>query len=121
MSRHYYSYDYPSVYFISDKHAQALKKNEKLVLDYDRFKDEAWWHIGQKNVKLFLNKKIKKGDFNAYVYKTLLDIEGININAKKYRNTRSFSYKDNYYFHKRDEINAFIRKVYEHNKTAEER
>ena len=40
--------------------------------------------VGTRTLKLFLNKKIKGGDTIAGLYRTALEAEDANINAKKY-------------------------------------
>lgn len=72
-------------------------------------------------MKLFLNSLIKKGDEIANMYRLILEAENHNINAKKYRNTSSFSYKDEYYAKKRKTIEELIRLIIEYNKTHSEK
>ena len=40
--------------------------------------------VGTRKLKLFLNKKRKEGDLLAAIYRTALEAEDANINAKKY-------------------------------------
>jgi len=75
--------------------------------------------IGQRKIKLFLNKKIKAGDKIADLYRTALEIENCNINAKKYRNTMYHSYKDNLYDQKEELLKDLLQKCFDYNKEAE--
>lgn len=97
------------------KIAVALEKNFDLVCLYEELKNTMCWRIGQRRIKLFLNSLIKKGDKVAGLYRLAMECENDNINAKKYRNTSSFSYKDDYYEKKRENIEQLIRDALEYN------
>ena len=56
--------------------------------------------IGTRKVKLLLNEKIKEGDYIAELYRTALEIEDLNISAKKYHG----EYREKYYSKKNDNI-----------------
>lgn len=116
MSYRYYD-DY---YYYNPAREKAIAKNESLVSLGERMKT-SMCRIGQKKVKLFLNSLVKKGDAVAKMYRLILEAENHNINAKKYRNTISFSYKDEYYEKKREVIEELIKEILEYNKTSEEK
>ena len=80
----------------------ALEKNDKLVNNYLGTKEEFCNGVGQKRIKLFLNKKIKQGDKVAELYRTALELENCNINAKRYGG--SYTYKEMYYKRKEEYI-----------------
>ena len=44
----------------------------------------------------------------AFVLRSLLECEMHNVNAKKYRNTYDFNYKDGYYKDKYESINSLV-------------
>ena len=116
MSYRYYD-DY---YYYNPAREKTIAKNESLVSLGERMKT-SMCRIGQKKVKLFLNSLVKKGDVVAKMYRLILEAENHNINAKKYRNTISFSYKDEYYEKKREVIEELIKEILEYNKTSEEK
>ena len=62
---------------------QAERDNRHRIKDYEQRKDTFCHGIGQRRVKLFLNACIKAGDAVARMYRTALEIEGVNLNAKK--------------------------------------
>ena len=89
------------------------KSYGSLVGSYESFKENSFWGVGQRRIKLFLNslieryqkemiensddKELKRNFMLASLYRVLLETEGCNINAKKYCNTSSFSYSDHNY------------------------
>jgi hypothetical protein len=111
---------YDDYYYYNPAREKAIAKNESLVSLGERMKT-SMCRIGQKKVKLFLNSLVKKGDAIAKMYRLILEAENHNINAKKYRNTISFSYKDEYYEKKREVIEELIKEILEYNKTSEEK
>ena len=111
---------YDDYYYYNPAREKAIAKNESLVSLGERMKT-SMCRIGQKKVKLFLNSLVKKGDAVAKMYRLILEAENHNINAKKYRNTISFSYKDEYYEKKREVIEELIKEILEYNKTSEEK
>lgn len=101
-----------------ERRCEAISKNIDLISSYERFKKSMCYGIGQRRIKLMLNNKIKAGDILAELYKTALETENANINAKKYRNTLSCSYKDVSYNEKRIKLFELIglcNKYNEHN------
>ena len=61
----------------------AEHENMQRVQDYTERKDVFCHGIGLRRVKLFLNKNIKEGDNVAKMYRLALEIEGVNLAAKK--------------------------------------
>jgi hypothetical protein len=60
--------------------------------------------IGTRKVKLFLNKKVKKGDSLALFFRTALELEDANISAKKYYG----DYRRHYYDKKEELLQKLI-------------
>lgn len=114
----YDDYYYDRSYYYNPKREQAIMKNEDLVWLGESMKS-SMCKVGQKKVKLFLNSLVKKGDSIAKMYRLILEAENDNINAKKYRNTSSRSYKDEYYKKKRATIEELIREVINYNNSNE--
>ncbi|WQJ53644.1 MAG: hypothetical protein [Wendovervirus sonii] len=99
----------------------AIWKNQMLVGDYEMFKKYMCNGLGQRKIKFFLNKKSKEGDKIAYLYRTALEIENTNINAKKYRNTSRVHYKDNLYEQKEELLKELIKLCDEFNNENEDK
>lgn len=93
------------------------KDYSSLVCSYETFKENSFYGVGQRRVKLFLNSLSKKyqkmleGEYSddldvkrnwylSLIYRMMLETENCNINAKKYRNTTSFDYSDHNYHQK---------------------
>ena len=79
------------------KKTKNIRRELKLQLADKR---ETMCGIGTRKLKLFLNKKIKEGDTLAELYRTALEAEDANINAKKYFG----DYSKHYYAVKEDMI-----------------
>jgi hypothetical protein len=62
---------------------QAYRDAERRVEDYEQRKDTFCHGIGQRRIKLFLNACIKNGDEVAQMYRLALEVESVNLNAKK--------------------------------------
>lgn len=99
MGRRYYD-DY--YYDYNPERRKAMEKNEKLVNKYVDCKDDICGGVGQNRVKRFLNKKVKEGDKLAELYRTALELENCNINAKRYG--YKFAYRERYYKQKEELI-----------------
>jgi len=67
-------------------------------------KRETMCGIGTRKLKLFLNKKIREGDILAGIFRTALEAEDANINAKKYFG----DYSERYYAVKENMIGQLI-------------
>ena len=93
--------------------------NMDLVNFYEVFKETMCNGIGQRSIKLFLGKQIKSEDKIAELYKFALEAENFNINAKKYRNTTAFSYKDDCYMKKEETIIKLTELCKQFNETHE--
>lgn len=77
---------------------KAEEKNRKLVRSLMDSR-ENFCGIGTRKVKLLLNKKVKEGDKLAELYRTALEIEDQNIQAKKtYGKYRQKTYDVKYYY-----------------------
>lgn len=90
MSYHYYyrdRYDRYDFYQRENPHAD-------LVCQLDSMRDKMCG-IGTRKLKNFLNRKVKEGDDVAMLYRQAIQIEDVNISAKKYHN-----YSDDYYAEK---------------------
>jgi len=95
-------------------------KRKNLINSYETFMAESFFGLGQYKAKLFMNSLLKKLDAqikmapgdtelvnrrNALKFlRAILECENCNINAKKYFNTKSFSYSDSNYNRKRELI-----------------
>jgi len=90
-------------------------KNTELISIFDKASSDYCNGIGLRKIKLFLNKKIKEGDTFADVLRQILECETLNINAKKYNNTYSFSYRESYYRKKSEAVNSLIKSLLERN------
>ena len=71
--------DYP----VNEGRLKAERQNRERIKDYNDRKDTFCHGIGQRRVKLFLNKLVKDGDAVAKMYRVALEIEGVNLAAKK--------------------------------------
>ncbi|MBR6492199.1 MAG: hypothetical protein IKT02_07735 [Bacteroidales bacterium] len=79
----------------------AEHENMQRVQDYAEHKDVFCHGIGLRYVKLFLNRIIKDGDNVAKMYRLALEIEGVNIAAKK----ALMKYHSDYYnYDKKEEM-----------------
>lgn len=66
------------------EHAPKMTaKERKRLRDYDGRKDVFCHGVGLRRVKLFLNRLVKQGDHVARMYRLALEIEGVNLAAKK--------------------------------------
>ncbi|MCR5712643.1 MAG: hypothetical protein K6G46_09395 [Prevotella sp.] len=79
----------------------AERENMQRVQDYTERKDVFCHGIGLRRVKLFLNKNIKEGDNVAKMYRLALEIECVNLVAKK----ALMKYHSDYYnYDKKEEL-----------------
>lgn len=76
-----YNHDYECS--VNDGRMQAESLNRKRIQDYDERKDEFCHCVGLRRIKLFLNNLVKNGDHVAKMYRIALEIEGVNLAAKK--------------------------------------
>lgn len=81
---------------------EALEKNRKLV-ELLSEKREDMCGLGTRLVKLMLNKLSKEGDLIAKSYRTILEIEDMNIKAK-----HNLFHQDFYYWKKECLINDLV-------------
>ena len=81
MSKHNYGCfdDYP----VNEGRLKAEQHNRERIKDYNERKDTFCHGIGQRRVKLFLNRLVNQGDQTARMYRLALEIEGVNLAAKK--------------------------------------
>lgn len=79
LERYYYN-DYRPV---NEGRLKAERQNRERIKDYNERKDTFCHGIGQRRVKLFLNRLVKDGDAVARMYRIALEIEGVNLAAKK--------------------------------------
>lgn len=84
-------------YYKTPQQAQAERKNRRLEASLDNARD-SFCGIGTRLVKLMLNRLAKTDDVAA-AYRLALEIEDVNINAKKYFG----EYKRSYY-NKKEEL-----------------
>ena len=76
-----YNHDY--AYPVNEGRMQAESLNRKRIQDYNERKDEFCHSVGLRRIKLFLNNLVKNGDHVAKMYRIALEIEGVNLAAKK--------------------------------------
>ena len=72
--------------------------------------------LGKHRVKLMLNSLIKKGDLIAALYRCALEVENCNLDAKKYRDNKTFKYRTHLYNKKHDHLVHLVELVEEYNK-----
>ena len=63
-------------------HVKAIRKNERLSKQLDNMRD-TMCGIGTRRLKLLLNRLIKGGDQLAQAYRMALELEDVNIQAKR--------------------------------------
>lgn len=80
---------------------QAYRDAERRIEDYELRKDTFCHGIGQRRVKLFLNRLTKAGDAVARMYRTALEIECVNLAAKK---TLKKYHSDYHAYEKKEEM-----------------
>ena len=68
---------------VNEGRLKAELQNRERIKDYDERKDTFCHGIGQRRTKLFLNRLAKQGDQTARMYRIALEIEGVNLAAKK--------------------------------------
>lgn len=78
---------------------QALCKNWCLV-DEQIDMRESFCGVGTRKIKVFLNQKVKKGDKIAELLRVALELNDVNVSAKRYWG----DYKRDYYSKKEDLI-----------------
>ncbi len=79
----------------------AEHENMQRVRDYAERKDVFCHSVGLRRIKLFLNKLVKDGDYVAKMYRIALEIEGVNLAAKK----ALMKYHSDYYnYDKKEEM-----------------
>ena len=78
---------------------QALYKNWCLV-DEQIDMRESFCGVGTRKIKVFLNQKVKKGDKIAELLRVALELNDVNVSAKRYWG----DYKRDYYSKKEDLI-----------------
>jgi hypothetical protein len=91
---------------------EAEYKNTLLVNNLEH-KREHFCNIGTRKTKLLLNKLIKKGNLKAEILRILLELEDVNICAKKYFG----KYKQTYYDKKSMILNDIVKLFKENNLT----
>lgn len=95
------SYNYNSECSVNEGRLQAESLNRKRIQDYNERKDEFCHSVGLRRIKLFLNKLVKDGDYVAKMYRIALEIEGVNLAAKK----ALMKYHSDYYnYDKKEEM-----------------
>lgn len=86
---------------VNEGRMQAESLNRRRIQDYTERKDVFCHGIGLRYVKLFLNRIIKDGDNVAKMYRLALEIEGVNLEAKK----ALMKYHSDYYnYDKKEEM-----------------
>lgn len=100
----YECFDYRPV---NEGRLKAEQQNRERIKDYNERKDTFCHGIGQRRVKLFLNKLVKEGDAVAKMYRIALEIEGVNLAAKK----ALMKYHSDYHSYDRKE--AMLRELME--------
>ena len=93
-------------------------KNQQLINILGNAVDSMCDGLGTRKVKLFLNSRIKAGDSLAFLLRSLLECETLNVNAKKYNNTMRFSYRESYYNRKHSAVNGLLRSLIKDNPTG---
>ena len=71
--------------------------------------------LGQRRVKILLNSLSKTGDLIAAMYRLALEIENCNINAKKYKDNKTFNYSSYYYKLKHKHLLQLVELVEKYN------
>ena len=83
----YEDYYYEKDYYFDEKayerRLEALYKNEMLVESYESFKISCAWYIGQRALKIFLNQKIKKGDYEGALPLGAARYEAVRLESSK--------------------------------------
>lgn len=103
-----------------------MEYKSNLIHSYERFKLKSFYGVGQRKAKLFMNsigkeidkrlRKASESERDAVIrekktvmfIRQALECEDYNINAKKYRNTSAFSYRDKNYENKHKIIGSLI-------------
>ncbi len=94
------------------KRVDAEIKNQQLIHILSN-KRKNMCGIGTRKVKLFLNKQIKLGDKNAELYRKILEIEDVNIQAKE----TSYYYQDKVYREKEALLKELVELCQQNNVT----
>lgn len=92
---------------VNEGRLNAEQQNRERIKDYNERKDTFCHGIGQRRVKLFLNKLVKEGDAVSKMYRIALEIEGVNLAAKK----ALMKYHSDYHSYDRKE--AMLRELME--------
>ena len=79
----YGCFDYYDNRPVNEGRLKAEQHNRERIRDYNERKDTFCHGIGQRRTKLFLNRLVKQGDQTARMYRIALEIEGVNLAAKK--------------------------------------
>ena len=82
---------------------KALYKNWCLV-DEQIDMRESFCGVGTRKIKVFLNQKVKKGDKIAELLRVALELNDVNVSAKRYWG----DYKRDYYSRKEDLIRDLL-------------